>query len=234
MSEQEKNSVSAARASQLSAWAKEFHRSAGEEWANASTHLLGVVFSIFALTFMCVITGQLRAPAKIVSGAIYGASLLLLYSSSMLYHLIWKWRVKAVFQELDHISIYLLISGSYTPFALVTLGGTGLGWWVLGISWGLCLLGILAEIFCKPRKEWLTLTITLLMGWQIIFCFKPVFTNLNTVGLAMLIVGGGVYTLGVIFYIMDKVPYMHTVWHVFTLGGSVCHWVAITFGVLTH
>ncbi len=216
----------------LAHWASEFHRSPAEEWANASTHIAGVVFSIFALTFMCVLTAQGRDPYKIVSCAIYGFSLIVLFNASALYHLIWKWKVKAVFQIMDHLSIYLLIAGSYTPFALVTLRHGAVGWWIFGISWGLAVLGILSELLVKPRKEWLSLTIMLLMGWQIVCVFKTLINHISTSGLVMLIVGGGVYTLGVIFYAMDRVPYMHTIWHLFVLGGAVCHWVAITFGVL--
>lgn len=217
---------------QLEKWANDFHRSSGEEWANAATHGAGLIFGIFALTFMCVLAAQQGDAKRIVSCAIYGSTLIVLYNFSMLYHLIWKWRVKAVFQIMDHISIYLLIAGTYTPFSLVTLSESWRGWTVFGIAWGLALIGILSEILIRPRKEWLALTITLLMGWQIIMVFKTVCANLDLCALTMLIIGGVTYTLGVIFYAMDRTPYMHTVWHCFVLGGTVCHWVAITFGVI--
>lgn len=218
--------------SRLKRWALEFHRSSGEEWANAATHLAGLVFGIFALTFMCVLAAQGGEPRKIVSCAIYGVTLIVLYNFSMLYHLIWKWKVKAVFQILDHISIYLLIAGSYTPFALVTLKESWVGWAIFGCAWGLAAVGICAELLLRPRKEWLSITVTLLMGWQIVLAFRPLLNSISTLGLVMVIVGGVVYSIGVIFYVLDKVPYMHTVWHCFVLAGSVCHWVAITFGVI--
>ena len=213
-------------------WATDFHRTQGEEWSNFGTHLFGLVFSIFALTYMCVEAGRLGDPRKIVGCALYGVSLIVLYNSSMLYHLASTWRVKGAFQIMDHISIYLLIAGSYTPFALVTLKDTPIGYWILCSSWILAILGILTEVLIRPRKEWLAVTITLLMGWEIILCIKPLYDRIGTLGWVMLLIGGGAYTLGVVFYVMDRVPYMHTVWHVFVLAASICHWVGIMFGVL--
>lgn len=230
--QEEKANTECACDADMAKWASEFHRTSGEEWANAATHLAGLVFGIFALTFMCVLAAQQGDPRRVVSCAIYGSTLIVLYNFSMLYHLIWKWRVKAVFQIMDHISIYLLIAGTYTPFALVTLSESWRGWTIFGTAWGLAAIGILSEICIRPRKEWLALTITLLMGWQIILVFKTICSNLSTCALVMLIAGGVTYTLGVIFYAMDRVPYMHTIWHCFVLGGTVCHWVAITFGVI--
>lgn len=220
------------KAGRIALWLKEFHRSSGEEWANFATHLAGMIFGIFALTFMCVLTAQQGDARKIVSCAIYGFTLIVLYNCSMLYHLVWRLPVKAVLQVFDHISIYLLIAGTYTPFTLVTLGNTAAGWTLFGVSWGLAALGILSELLIRPRREWIALLITLAMGWEIIFAFRPLMQHISHLGLVMLVIGGVVYTLGVIFYVMDRVPYMHTVWHCFVLGGSVCHWVAITFGEL--
>ncbi len=215
----------------LAKWAKEFHRTSAEEWANAGTHLTGVVFGIFALTFMLVITSQQGDPRKIVSAAIYGTTLVILYTFSCLYHLIWKWNVKAAFQVMDHISIYLLIAGSYTPYTLVTLKDSPVGWTSFGIAWGLATIGILSEILLKPRREWLACTITLLLGWHSVFFFKILCAAISTLGLVMLIVGGVLYSAGVAFYVLDRTPYMHTVWHCFVLAGSICQWVSITFGV---
>ena len=215
----------------LARWAREFHRSSGEEWANAGTHLAGVVFGIFALTYMLVITSQQGDPRKIVSAAIYGSTLVILYTFSCLYHLIWKWNVKAAFQVMDHISIYLLIAGSYTPYTLVTMKDSPAGWISFGIAWGLATLGILSEVLLKPRREWLACTITLLLGWHIVLFFKILCAFISTLGLVMVIVGGAVYSIGVAFYVCDRTPYMHTVWHCFVLGGTICQWVSITFGV---
>ena len=215
-------------------WSADFHRSPGEEWANFGTHLAGLVFGIFALTYMCVEAGRLGDARKIVGCALYGVSLIVLYNSSMLYHLASAWRVKGAFQIMDHISIYLLIAGSYTPFALVTLQDTPIGYWILCTNWLLAAIGILTELLVRPRKEWLAVTITLLMGWEIIFCIKPLYERIGSLAWVMLLIGGGTYTVGVIFYVMDRVPYMHTIWHVFVLAASVCHWVGIMFGVMLY
>ena len=215
-------------------WSADFHRTPGEEWANFGTHLAGLVFGIFALTYMCVEAGRLGDARKIVGGALYGMSLIVLYNSSMLYHLANAWRVKGAFQIMDHISIYLLIAGSYTPFCLVTLRDTQVGFWILCTNWALAVGGILTELLVRPRKEWLAVTITLLMGWEIIFCIKPLYDRIGTLAWVMLLIGGGSYTVGVIFYVMDRVPYMHTIWHVFVLAASVCHWVGIMFGVMLY
>ncbi len=216
---------------QMKHWGADFHRTIGEEWSNFGTHFAGVVFSIFALTFMCVKTAETGDARKIVSAAIYGTTLLVLYTASSLYHLVSKWRVKAFLQSFDHISIYLLIAGSYTPFALVALRNTPLGIWVLVITWVLALCGILSEIFVRPRKEWLAMLITISMGWELLFFFGTLMKSLNMLGFVMLVFGGGLYTGGAIFYAFDRVPYMHTVWHCFVLAASICHWVAIQFGV---
>lgn len=217
---------------QVKHWGDDFHRTKGEEWANFGTHFAGAVFSVFALTFMCVKTGESGNPRHVVAAAIYGTTLLVLYSASALYHLMRRWKVKGLLQTFDHVSIYLLIAGSYTPFALVTLKDGSLGTGVLAVTWTLAALGILAETVVKPRREWLTLLVTLAMGWEALFFFKPLAQTLNLPGLVLLLVGGGLYTLGVPFYAMDRIPYMHTVWHAFVLAASVCHWVAIQFSVL--
>ena len=212
-------------------WKREFHRSNAEEWANAMSHFAGFVFGIFALTFMCVYAAQEGEVRKIVGNAIFGTTLVFLYNCSTLYHLIWKHKVKSVFQFLDHISIYLLIAGTYTPYTLWAMREHPVaGWTVFCTTWLLAAIGILVECLLKPRREWLVVTIYLVMGWQVILVIDKVIAGLNTLGVVMLVVGGGVYTTGVIFYAFDNVPYMHTVWHGFVLAGSICHWVSVTFG----
>ena len=205
---------------------KAFSRSRGEEWANAMTHLAGLVFGIVGLTLMCVFAAQRGTARHVVACAIYGTTLIIMFSNSMLYHLVKPIRVKSVLQVLDHISINLLIAGTYTPFALLALSPKW-GWSIFGIIWGLCLLGLLCDIFY--RRKWLALTISLMMGWLIVLVFQQLCANLSTAGLVLLVAGGVIYTLGVVFYAMERVPYMHIVWHVFVLGGAVCHWVAVTF-----
>ena len=216
---------------QMKHWGGDFHRTVGEEWSNFGTHFAGVVFSIFALTFMCVKTAESGDARKIVSAAIYGTTLVVLYCASSLYHLVSKWRVKAFLQSFDHISIYLLIAGSYTPFALVALQNRCLGIWVLVITWVLALFGILSETLIRPRKEWLAMLITISMGWELLSFFGALKDSLNMMGFVMLVVGGGLYTGGAVFYALDRIPYMHTVWHCFVLAASICQWVTIQFAV---
>ena len=211
-------------------WRREFDRTRGEEWANGISHLAGTIFGIVALVLLCVWAVLYGNATAIVSSAVFGATLILLYNSSTLYHLVRGYRLKSLFQVFDHISIYLLIAGTYTPFALLGLRGKE-GWTVFFIVWGLALLGLLLEtVFRKLRK--LSLLIYLGMGWIVVFFIPTLLSNINTPALALLIAGGLSYTIGVIFYAMDKVPYMHTVWHFFVLGGSVCHWISINFYVI--
>lgn len=215
----------------LAALRKEFHRTRAEEWANGISHLLGTCFGIVALTLMCVFAAQHGNAWHVTSCAIYGATLILLYNSSTLYHLVSNLKVKRVMQVLDHVNIYLLIAGTYTPFALVTLHGRT-GWTIFGAVWGLALLGILCEVAAPKIARYVSLPIYLAMGWTAVMAWGEIRAGLSDGGFTMLVAGGVVYTLGVIFYVMDKVPYMHTIWHFFVLGGSVCHWVCITFYVI--
>ena len=211
---------------------KEFHRSAGEEWANGITHFVGVIFSVVAITMMAIFCAQNRSPIYTVSCVIYGTCLLVVYSISSLYHIISDFKAKSVFQLLDHCSIYLLIAGSYMPFTLLVLSPQK-AWVMFGIEWGLALAGILVECLCSRRKADISsLPIFLVMGWLIVGTFVDVYRNLSTPAFVLLCTGGGVYTIGVIFFLFDRVPYMHTVWHVFVLSASICHWVAITFFIV--
>jgi hemolysin III len=211
-------------------WRKEFHRTTGEEWANGISHLVGTIFGIVALVMLCVWAAHYGNATTVVCSVIFGTTLIILYNSSTIYHLVRGHRLKSVFQVLDHISIYLLIAGTYTPYSLLVLKGPQ-GWFVFGLVWGLTIVGILIEtVFRKLR--WLSLVIYLFMGWNIVFFFRILLDNISTPALIMLIAGGISYTFGVIFYLMDKVPYMHTIWHFFVLGGSVCHWISINFYVL--
>lgn len=211
--------------------AREFHRTRGEEWTNGISHMVGLIFGIVALTLMCVFSALYGNAWHITSCAIYGATIILLYKSSMMYHLVKGPRAKRIWQIFDHVSIYLLIAGTYTPYALVTLHGST-GWWVFGAVWGLALLGIFIEVVIPRWATYASLPIYLLMGWMIIFAFSEVRASLPPMGLRMLFIGGVVYTLGVIFYCLDKVPYMHSIWHLFVLGGTVCHWVSVMFYVI--
>ena len=229
----DKEAKKAAKAKELEEfYKKEFHRTRSEEWANGITHMIGVVFGIVALTLMVVFAAFKGNAWHITSCAIYGATLIMLNFSSTMYHLVSGFTAKRVWQYFDHCTIYFLIAGSYTPFTLVTLRGP-CGWTIFGIVWGLTLLGVLLEVTMPPKYIMYTsLPIYVIQGWLIVTAFKSIMATLPTTGLVMLVVGGVVYTLGCIFYVMDNTPYMHTIWHLFVLGGNVCHWVCITFYVI--
>lgn len=201
-----------------------------EEVASLLTHAAGVVFSIVALAMMIFLSDG--EPLKLVSSFVFGTSLILLYSSSTLYHFFTSPRWKARFQTLDHACIYLLIAGSYTPVTLITLKGAS-GWWLFGIVWALAVVGVLIKTLRKGKKDhWLSTSLYLAMGWLIIFAFGPLLRNLPMAGVGWLVAGGITYSLGIVFYAWHRLPFNHAIWHLFVLGGSVCHVLAISRYVL--
>jgi len=198
---------------------------------NAWTHLVGDVLSVVGTVILIVMAAFTGDPWKIVSVSIFGATLILLYSASTLYHSL-RGRAKEILQKLDHFSIYLLIAGTYTPFCLVTLRGVW-GWAMFGIVWGLAVIGILQEI--KPRSEAriLSLVIYAIMGWVIIIAVKPLLHHIDTAGFVWLVTGGLLYTGGIVFYAFDtRFRHWHGIWHLFVIGGSLAHYVAIAFYVI--
>ena len=202
-----------------------------EETINALTHGLGALFSLPGLAVL-VVLASLRGDAwHIVSFSIYGATLVLLFSSSTLYHGCRSERAKHICRVIDHASIYLLIAGTYTPFVLVTLRG-GWGWSLFGVIWGLALAGIVFQVFFVGRFRVLQTLIYLLMGWLVVIAAKPLLARVPLPGLLWLLAGGLSYSGGVLFYLWKKLPYHHAVWHLFVLAGGVCHYFAILFYVL--
>ncbi len=196
-----------------------------EEVASLVTHAAGVVFSIAALATMLFISAG--EPLKVVSAAVFGISLVLLYLSSTLYHFFTSPQWKAQFQALDHACIYLLIAGSYTPVTLITLRGAW-GWWLFGIVWALAIAGVLIKTVGKGKKDhWISTALYLAMGWLIVFAIGPLYRGLPAAGLAWLVAGGLSYTFGIVFYAWHRLPFNHAIWHLFVLGGSVCHVVAV-------
>ena len=198
----------------------------GEEIANAITHGLGALFGLSALIAMLwvAIAGS-RSPLLIASLAVYGTSLFLLYMASTLYHALTNRTAKRVFQILDHSSIYLLIAGTYTPFCFAVGGSQGL---VLVIAeWVLAITGIVFESVWHSRPGWLTTIVYIAMGWLALFVIGPVAAALPPAGVWLLVGGGIAYTAGVVFYAMTKVRYMHAVWHLFVLAGSVLQFLAV-------
>ena len=195
-----------------------------EEVASLVTHGIGVVFSVIALVVMLVLAAG--DPLKVVSAAVFGSSLVLLYASSTLYHFFTSPRWKARFQVLDHICIYLLIAGSYTPFTLITLKGAW-GWSILGAVWAMAIGGVFLKTFWKGRKDhWLSTALYLLMGWLIVLAFGPLMREMPMAGIAWLAAGGLAYSFGVVFFAWNRLPFNHAIWHLFVLGGSVCHVLA--------
>lgn len=203
----------------------------GEEIANSITHGIGAVLSVAGLTLLVVLAAIYGDVWRIVSFSIYGASLFLLYLASTLYHSIQHPRIKRVLRIFDHAAIYLLIAGTYTPFMLVSLRGPW-GWSFFGIIWGLAFLGIAFKAFFIGRYEKLATAAYVLMGWLCVVAFKEMVATLSFGGMAWVVAGGIVYTLGVIFYAWEKLPYNHAIWHLFVLGGSICHFFAILLYVL--
>ncbi|MCM2253851.1 MAG: hemolysin III family protein [Ramlibacter sp.] len=201
---------------------------AGERF-NSISHLVGAGLAVAGAALLIVLAAQLGDPWKIVSFSIYGAMLVALYLFSTLYHSL-RGRAKDVLRKIDHCSIYLLIAGSYTPFALVTLRGAW-GWSLLGAVWGLALLGIVQEIWLAKGARVLSLVIYIVMGWLALVAVAPLWEALKPAGFAWLVAGGALYTVGILFYATDhKLRHGHGVWHLFVLGGSACHF----FTVLLH
>lgn len=197
-----------------------------EEVANSVTHGIGAGLSVAGLTLLVVLAAIYGDVWRVVSFSIYGSSLVILYLASTLYHSFQNPRVKRVLRVLDHASIYILIAGSYTPFLLVSIRGV-LGWTLFGVVWGLALLGMIYKLFFIGRHEVLATAAYVLMGWLCVFAFKEMLVKVPPGGLTFLIVGGVVYTAGVIFYAWEKLPYNHAIWHLFVLGGSICHFFAV-------
>ncbi len=201
------------------------------EKLNTFTHLLGAVIALAGLVVLVVFASLKGDVWRIVSFSIYGTSLFLLYLFSTLYHGT-KGSVKAVFKKLDHIGIYLLIAGSYTPFVLVSLNGAW-GWSLFGVIWGLAVIGILLDCFSSDEPRIIQVIIYLLMGWIALIAIKPLIESLSMAGFLWLLGGGLFYTVGIVFYILDLKKYhFHGIWHLFVLAGSATHYFTIMYYVL--
>jgi hemolysin III len=202
----------------------------GEKF-NALTHLVGAVLALVGTVVLVVFAALDGDPWKVTSVLIYGVTLVLLYSFSVLYHSL-RGRAKAVMRELDHQSIYLLIAGSYTPFCLVTLRGP-LGWSLLSAVWLLAVLGSLQELWRKTGPRIRSVVIYLVMGWIALIALVPLLRVLSPAGFAWVAAGGLFYTIGIVFYALDaRLVHAHGVWHLFVMAGSASHYVAILYYVL--
>jgi len=211
---------------------KTYKYTLGEEIFSAVSHGIGAVAAIAALVTMIFFAYFGGGGARsMVSAIIYGLTLILLYVMSTLYHSFTNVKVKNIFRIFDHCSIFLLIAGTYTPVLLVSIGGS-LGFALFGVIWGTAIMGIILNAVNLEKFSKLSLLLYLIMGWAIVFAFKPLVESVPQGGLILFLAGGLAYTLGMIFYVMKKVRYMHSVWHLFVLAGSITHFLAVLLYVL--
>lgn len=199
-----------------------------EERINVYSHGLGLIASVFALV---ILTLKADGIFQIVSVVVFAASLIALYGSSTIYHSTTNVARRARLRTVDHSMIYVLIAGSYTPLALLVLEGA-VGWTIFGVSWAMAVTGIVIKLFHTGKYDKISTAMYVFMGWVIIFAIKPLAANLSSEGLAWLFAGGMSYTVGALFYSIKKMPYGHAIFHVFTLLGSICHFVCVYCYVL--
>ena len=205
--------------------------SLGEEIFNSTSHGIGALISLAATIIMAVISGGKGSALGAFASVAFGLTLILLYTSSTLYHAITHPGAKRIFQILDHCTIFLLIAGSYSPYALLTVGGTP-GWVIFAIVWVSALTGIILNAIDLKRFSRISIVLYLAMGWAIIFYLPILLANLAAGGLWLLIAGGLAYTGGIVFYLIKKIPYFHSIWHLFVLAGSICHILSVILFVL--
>lgn len=204
--------------------------SRAEELASQVTHALGAVFSIISLVAMVFVSGS--DPYRVVASCIFGTTLILLYTSSTIYHSVSSPKLRSFFQILDHACIYLLIAGTYTPVSLITLRGPW-GWSLFGAVWSLAIAGVaLKSAMRKNREAWWSTALYIVMGWLVIFAIVPLVRNMPGPGLAWLVAGGLCYTFGVIFFAWRTLPFNHAIWHLFVIAGSACHVIATVYYIL--
>ena len=203
---------------------------AGERF-NSLSHLAGFAAAVAGAVVLVAIAAMQGDPWRIVSAAVYGVTLFALYFFSVMYHSL-RGRAKTAFRKLDHLSIYTLIAGTYTPFTLVTLRGAW-GWTLFGMIWGLALVGIVVDLLPQKPARLLPLGIYLVMGWLCIGALKPLLESLPALGFTGLLAGGLFYTFGIGFYLFDeRIRHFHGVWHLFVLAGSACHYFTVLFYVM--
>lgn len=203
----------------------------GEEIANAITHGVGAVLSIVGLTLLIVLSSLEGTPWHVISFTIYGVTMLLLYVSSTLVHSFPEGKVKDLFEIFDHSSIYLFIAGTYTPFLFIAVKGTT-GWTLFGIVWGIALAGIVFKAFFVKKFLFFSTILYVFMGWMIVFAWDSLTQNIAHQGIVLLVVGGVLYTIGAVFYVWRGFRFHHMIWHMFVLGGTVLHFLAIILYVL--
>jgi hemolysin III len=206
-------------------------RSLIEELANSITHGIGLALSVVGLIALVVLS-VMRGDAWHIAGCTtFGVTLVLLYAASTLYHTFHTPRLKRILKILDHAAIYLLIAGTYTPFTLVNLRGFW-GWTLFSLVWGLSVFGILWKLVHVERFQIVSTLVYLAMGWVVLIAIKPVMSSVPSWGIVWLVAGGLFYTVGVVFFALNRLRYNHAIWHVFVMAGSICHYIAVMFYVL--
>ncbi len=203
-------------------------QSSSEEVANALSHGIALLLSLVAVPWLIVFTIRTNTTSAVVGVCIFGATVILAYLSSMVYHALPSGETKRFFRTLDHVSIYLLIAGTYTPFTLGVLSGPW-GWTLLAIIWVLAFMGIVFKTHKGAGYSRLSTLFYILMGWLVVVAIVPLWMNMSSAGLFWLVSGGLAYTGGTVFYAARTLPYAHLVWHIFVMTGTACHFVAITF-----
>ncbi|MEJ2347239.1 MAG: hemolysin III family protein [Gammaproteobacteria bacterium] len=202
-------------------------QSLGEELANSLSHGIGLLLAIAAIPILVVAAAAHAGAAEITGVSIFGATMVLAYLSSTLYHALPAGKGKRVMQLVDHGAIFLLIAGTYTPFTLGALWGAW-GWSLFGVVWGLALMGLVLKTCVGTRYQSLSVALYLAMGWLVLIAIRPLYLHVPAWGLFWLVLGGLAYTIGVVFFVLDeKVRYAHAVWHLFVLAGTFCHFVAV-------
>ncbi|MFU2015867.1 PAQR family membrane homeostasis protein TrhA [Peribacillus butanolivorans] len=202
-----------------------------EEVVNAITHGVGVLLSIAALVFLIIFSVQKGSAWHVVISVIYGVSMLLLYVSSTLVHSFPAGKTKDLFEIFDHSAIYLFIAGTYTPIMLLVIQGS-LGWTLLGIVWGVAVIGVVFKAFFVKKFLFLSTILYIAMGWLIVIAWGPLSAAMPSTGIQLLVAGGLLYTFGAVFYVWRGFPYHHAVWHLFVLAGSVAHFFAVLFYII--
>ncbi|MDQ2656390.1 MAG: hemolysin III family protein [Bacteroidota bacterium] len=194
----------------------------GEEIANAVTHGVGALLAIAGLVVLIVFSDG----GNLFSLVIYGVTLILLYFASTLYHSLVFTRARNLFRKFDHMAIFLLIAGTYTPFCLTALDGW-VRWTLLGVIWTFAIVGIVMKAFFTGKYEWVSITMYILMGWMVVPVIKPIYDALSFQSFMLLVLGGVAYTIGTFFYMNRRISYGHSIWHLWVLAGSILHFFSV-------
>lgn len=202
-----------------------------EELANRLTHMVAALLSLLGFVVLLVNASQTGDPYRIVSAAVFCSSLSMFYVISSLYHTVRRPKTRYVFRVLDHAGIYIVIAGSYTPFALVTLR-EGNGWTIFYLVWGFAVVGVIFKAFMTHRLAFLAPVFYIALGWIIVIDLEGLLTIMPLKGVLWLFAGGLCYTGGIVFYAIDRIPYNHAIWHIFVVAGSLCHYLAVLWYVV--